>query len=108
MEKLQFVKDGQLQGWVTATALTVWIFFVLVPLAILFERVGKGFVLIGGILATLYLGSLGIFFGARVAQNPKVQEVVTKIFSRAGKTSLAQPQKDKCEEERRADHVEED
>jgi hypothetical protein len=80
---LQIVKDGQLQGWFTGTVITVWLFFVIIPLAILFDRAGEGFNKIGGHVVALYLGQLTIFFGARVAQNPTVQAAVTKIFNRA-------------------------
>jgi len=64
MMKIEFVKDGAIQGWVVSFAFTVMTMGLL--LAGFFDKmVQDAWKSLGGNYSTIYLGSMGIWLGYR-------------------------------------------
>lgn len=57
-----FDKEGQLNGWIVSLFFTL-ITIIMLILGFFIPRVTEGWVKIGGNYATIYIGSLGIWFG---------------------------------------------
>jgi hypothetical protein len=60
--KLQIVKDGEIQGSFVATAITVFI-FLMILFGFIFETIRVGWEKFGSLVMTTYLGQLGIWLG---------------------------------------------
>jgi sulfite exporter TauE/SafE len=64
MMKIEFVKDGAIQGWVVSFAFTVMT-MILLLVGFFNQTVMNGWKALGGNYSTIYLGSMGIWLGYR-------------------------------------------
>jgi hypothetical protein len=66
-ERLVIIKDGAIQGWFISFIFTM-VTLVMAILGFLIESIAKNWATLGGTYAPIYLGSLAIWFGYKVAQ----------------------------------------
>jgi hypothetical protein len=68
MKPQVFDKDGALQGWIVSATFTL-VTIVMLVLGFFISVIADGWVKFGGIYATVYIGSLGIWFGYKTAKS---------------------------------------
>jgi hypothetical protein len=100
MEKLQFVKDGAIQGWVIALSITLFDYFWLALAFLGVEAVQKAWQKMGDKAIGMSAALVGVWFTYKGVKG-------AVEFIQNSKIALAQRERDKCADERKAGHVEE-